>query len=269
VQFASLNGITLHYQTIGAPVGKPVIVFANSLGTDFRIWRDVIVKLAGDFGFVTYDKRGHGLSDAPDAPYTMDDHVSDLEALLDHLQIKRAIICGLSVGGLIAQGLYARRKDLVRALILCDTAHRIGTKDMWNARISAVQEAGIASIADGVLERWFTPEFRREGNAEFAGYRNMLVRTPTSGYAGTSAAIRDCDYTDEARLIGVPAICIVGDQDGATPPELMLVTAKLIPGAAYEVIEDAGHLPNIEQPDALVAVMRAFIAGFTSNGTTH
>jgi 3-oxoadipate enol-lactonase len=264
VQFAFLNGVTLHYQTIGAPAGKPVIVFANSLGCDFRIWRDVIVRLAGDFAIVTYDKRGHGLSDTGETPYAMDDHVSDLEALLDHLQIGKAIICGLSVGGMIAQGLYARRPDLVQALILCDTAPKIGDTDSWNARIKAVEEGGIAAIANTILERWFTPEFRSAENPDFAGYRNMLTRTPVEGYAGTGVAIRDTDYTREAKLIGVPTLCVVGDQDGSTPPDLVLDMAKLIPAANYEVIAGAGHLPCVEQPEMLVNVMRAFISSLNN-----
>lgn len=264
MQFAFLNGVTLHYQTVGAPAGKPVIVFANSLGCDFRIWRDVIVRLAGDFAIVTYDKRGHGLSDTGETPYAMDDHVSDLEALLDHLQIGKAIICGLSVGGMIAQGLYARRPDLVQALILCDTAPKIGDTDIWNARIKAVEEGGIAAIANTILERWFTPEFRSAENPDFAGYRNMLTRTPVEGYAGTGVAIRDTDYTREAKLIGVPTLCVVGDQDGSTPPDLVLDMAKLIPAANYEVIAGAGHLPCVEQPEMLVNVMRAFISSLNN-----
>ncbi len=263
MQFALLNGVTIHFQTIGAPAGKPVIVFANSLGCDFRIWRDVIVRLAGDYAIVTYDKRGHGLSDIGETPYSMDDHVSDLEALLDHLQVKQAIVCGLSVGGMIAQGLYARRKDLVRALILCDTAPKIGDEASWNARIETVEKDGVAALADGILERWFTPDFRRDDNPEFAGYRNMLTRTPVAGYAGTCAALRDCDYMNEAKQIGVPTLCVVGDQDGSTPPELVLAMAKRIPAARYEVIADAGHIPCVEQPEALAAVMRAFISGLS------
>lgn len=266
MQFAFLNGIAIHYQTIGAPKGKPTLVFANSLGTDFRIWRDVIVRLAGDYAILTYDKRGHGLSDIGDTPYEMDDHVSDLEALLDHLEVRDAIICGLSVGGVIAQGLYARRKDLVRALILCDTAPKIGDTESWNARIRTVEESGIAALADGILERWFTPEFRRADNAEFIGYRNMLTRSPAAGYAGTCAALRDCDYTEQARQIGVPTLCVVGEEDGSTPPDMVLDMAKRIPAARYEVIEGAGHIPCVEQPDALVAVMRAFISGLDAGG---
>ena len=171
------------------------------------------------------------LSDVGDMPYSMDLHVADLAGLLDLLAVKQAIICGLSVGGLIAQGLYAARPDLVRALILCDTAHKIGTADQWNARIAAVDEDGIAGMTGSILERWFTPAFRRPENNALHGYRNMLARQPAAGYAGTCAAIRDADFTEAAKHIAVPTLCIVGDQDGSTPPDLVLSTAKLIPGA--------------------------------------
>ena len=259
MQFARINDVTIHYQIIGGPADKPVLVFANSLGTDFRIWRDVIVRLAGDFAIVLYDKRGHGLSGLGQMPYSIEDHANDLAGLLDFLSVKDAVICGLSVGGLIAQSLYQRRPDLVRALILCDTAHKIGTADSWNARIAQVEAEAIESIVDAVMERWFTPAFRRPENIAFAGYCNMLIRQPAAGYAATCAALRDADLTEAASKIAVPTICIVGDQDGSTPPELVLSLAKLIPNARYEVIKDAGHIPCVEQPEALTEVIRAFI----------
>lgn len=269
MQFARINDITLHHQVIGASNDKPVLVFANSLGTDFRIWRDVIVRFAGDFAIVLYDKRGHGLSDVGDILPSMDLHVADLAGLLDLLSVKQAIICGLSVGGMIAQGVYAARPDLVRALALCDTAHKIGTAESWNARIAAVEQNGIGSIADSVLEKWFTPAFRRPENNAYHGYRNMLTRQPVTGYAGTCAAIRDADYTEAAKQISVPTICVVGDQDGSTSPDLVLSTAKLIPGARYEVIKNAGHIPCVEQPEALTAVLRAFIDIVLSGEKAH
>ena len=266
MQFASINGVTLHYQLIGAPEGRPVLVFANSLGTDLRIWRDVILRLVGDFAIVTYDMRGHGLSDLGKLPYTIDDHVGDLGGLLDYLEVKSAVICGLSVGGLVAQGLYATRPDLVQALILCDTAHKIGTAEGWATRIAAVEKDGIGSIADNIFKLWFTPAFHAQRRDELAGYRNMLVRQPVDGYIGTCAAIRDADFTEAASRIAVPAICVVGDQDGSTPPDVVLELAKLIPRARYEVIKDAAHIPCVEQPEALSAVMRAFIDEFQLGG---
>lgn len=260
MQFAKINDVTLHYQLLGAPEGKPTLVFVNSLGTDFRIWRDVIVGMAGEAAMIAYDKRGHGLSDIGKTyPYSMDDHVGDLAGLLDYLNVKDAIICGVSVGGLIAQGISKARPDLVRALILCDTGHIIGNDDLWNARIEAVESKGIEPLAEGILERWFSPAYRREDNPDFAGYRNMLVRTTAQGYAGTSAAIRDTDYTEVARFITVPTLCLVGDQDGATPPELNRELSNLIAESRFEIIEGAGHIPSIEQPGIMLGLIKGFL----------
>ncbi len=258
--FERVNGIVLHYEVRGAAEG-PVLVFANSLGTDFRIWNGVAQNLAKDFRLVFYDKRGHGLSEATPQPYSLKDHVDDLAALLDLLKISSAVIVGLSVGGMIAQGLAALRPDLVRALVLCDTAHKIGTAESWNARIDAVNKAGIGSIADSVMERWFTPLYRTPENPAFIGYTAMLTRTASEGYAGTCAALRDADLTESTRALKVPTLCLVGDQDGSTPPELVRELASLIEGARCEIIADAGHLPCIEQPDGTATLIRSFLDG--------
>jgi 3-oxoadipate enol-lactonase len=260
VQFARINDATIHYQVIGGPADRPVIVFANSLGTDFRIWRDVVVRLAGDFAIVLYDKRGHGLSDIGQVPYSIETHANDLSGLLDLLSVKQAFICGLSVGGLIAQSLYQQRPDLVRALILCDTAHKIGSAAMWDGRIAEIEAKGLAGIADAVMERWFTPAFRRPENTAYAGYLNMLVRQPMQGYIATCAAVRDADLTEAARRIDVPTLCVVGDQDGSTSPDLVKSMADIIPGSRFETIAGAGHIPCVEQPEALSALIRSFIS---------
>jgi len=256
--FARVNGVVLHHDVRGRKDG-PALVFANSLGTDFRIWDEVAAALAGNYRIVLYDKRGHGLSEATPAPYRMTDHVGDLAALLDHLGVAEAVVVGLSVGGMIAQGLAATRPDLVAALVLCDTAHRIGTPEMWNTRIDTVTARGIGSMADAIMERWFTPAYRVPENAAFIGYTNMLVRTTVDGYAGTCAAIRDADLTESTRALKLSALCIVGDQDGSTPPDLVRSTAELIEGSRFEIVANAGHLPCIEQPEATVALIKGFL----------
>ncbi len=260
LQFVHVNEITMHYQEIGAPDGRPTLVFVNSLGTDFRIWRDVVVRLAGEARIITYDKRGHGLSGIGNAPYAMSDHIADLAGLLDHLQIQNAVICGVSVGGMIALGLADSRPDLVSKLVLCDTAHKIGTPDFWNERIARIEAEGIGGMAASILERWFTPSFRAPDNADFAGYRHMLERQPLAGYTGTCAALRDADLTAAALKLAVPALCLVGDQDGSTPPDLVKSMADLIPGSKFEIINDAGHLPSIEQPEILAGLVKQFLA---------
>jgi len=256
--FARVNGIVLHHDVRGN-ADAPALVFSNSLGTDFRIWDEVAARLAGDFRIVLYDKRGHGLSEAPPAPYAIDDHVGDLAALLDHLGIARAAVVGLSVGGLIAQGLAAARPDLVAALVLIGTAPKLGTAETWNARIETVAAKGIAALADDILPRWFTAAFRSPDNPAFAGYRAMLARSPAEGYAGTCAALRDADLTASTRALRLPALCLVGDQDGSTPPDLVRATAALIAGAELEVIAGAGHIPCVEQPAATAALIGDFL----------
>lgn len=256
--FARVNGVVLHHEVRG-PADKPVLVFSNSLGTDFRIWDEVAGRLEDDYRLVFYDKRGHGLSEATPAPYALTDHVDDLAALLDHLGIGKAVVVGLSVGGMIAQGLAVRRPELVSALVLCDTAHKIGTDDLWNTRIKTVKESGISALAEGVMQRWFTPAYRSPDNPDFVGYTAMLTRTTPDGYAGTCAALRDADLTESTRALKLPALCIVGDQDGSTPPDLVRSLADLIEGSQFEIVAGAGHLPCIEQPEKTAELIVGFL----------
>ncbi|MCB8838959.1 3-oxoadipate enol-lactonase [Aurantimonas sp. VKM B-3413] len=255
--FARVNGIVVHYGVEGNP-DAPSLVLINSLGTDFRIWDAFVDELGGAYRILRYDKRGHGLSEATPAPYAMKTHVDDLAALMDAVGMKSALLVGLSIGGMIAQGLAASRPDMVKALVLMDTAHKIGTAGSWNERIEKVEAGGIASLAGPILERWFTPAYRRPDNADFAGYANMLLRTPVAGYVGSCAALRDADYTEAAKALALPVLCIVGDQDGSTPPDLVRATSQLIPGAGFEIVAGAGHLPCIEQAEKTGALVHDF-----------
>jgi 3-oxoadipate enol-lactonase len=219
-----------------------------------------VVRLAGEATIVVYDMRGHGLSETGRTPYSMGTLAGDLAALLDHLRIRAAIVCGVSVGGVIAQQLYVLRPDLVEALVLCDTLPRIGDDAFWNARIARIEAGGLAAVSEGILERWFTPAFRRPDNAEFLGYRAMFERQPVEGYVATCVALRDADLSALAPHIRVPTLFVVGDQDASTPAAAVAEFAKTIPHARFEVIGACGHLPSVEQPQALAAILRAFMS---------
>ena len=258
MQAIEANGASFHVAVDGPP-GGPALVFSNSLGTDLRIWDPVLPLLPAGLRVLRYDKRGHGLSDCPEGPWTIGTHVADLAAIMDACGIRGAAVCGLSVGGLIAQGLAAERPELVGGLILCDTAAKIGTEAMWNDRIARVEAEGVAAIAEGILERWFTPAFR-EGDPSFPLWRNMLVRTPAAGYAGTCRAIRDADLTEATRGLGVPCLAICGSQDGPTPPDLVRATAELTPGGRFAEIPDCGHIPCVERPGAFAALLAGFLS---------
>ena len=144
MRFVKANGLVIHYHDQGRRDGPP-LVFINSLGTDFRIWNEVAEILAPDFRIITYDKRGHGLSESGPDKNDMADYARDLAALLDQVGVGRATIVGLSIGGLIAQELYRHHPDRVAALVLCDTAAKIGTDEVWDQRIAKVERGGIES----------------------------------------------------------------------------------------------------------------------------
>lgn len=253
--FLSANGGVIHYRDEGPREGL-AIVFINALGSDLRIWDDVAARLADEFRLIRYDKRGHGLSEAGPDRYEMSDYARDLAGLLDALGVQRATIVGLSIGGLIAQALYRQRPELFAALVLSDTAAKIGDDASWDARIAAIEAGGVEAIADGVLPRWFTADFRARRAAELTGWRTMLVRTPKQGYLAACGALKRADLRPHARAIAVPTLCLVGEEDGSTPVALVRETADLIGGSRFEIIAGAGHIPSVEKPEATAELLR-------------
>ena len=252
LRFAAPNGAVLHHVVRGGR-GRPV-VFANSLGTDLRIWRRVVADLDPATRILLWDKRGHGLSQ--EGPAGMEAHAADLAGLMDLHGLSGALMCGISVGGMIAQRLAADRPDLVAGLLLSNTGHRIGTRDDWNARIETVERDGIAAIAEPILARWFSTAYRSANPEAMAGWHAMLTRSSASGYAAVCRAIRDADLTDAARGIDVPTVCLAGGEDGATPPALMRELADLVPGAEYRCLDGVGHLASIERPGDVARALR-------------
>lgn len=256
MQVCDLGDIKLNYREDGDPDGAP-LVFANSLGTDLRLWDQVLPLLPKGLRIIRYDKRGHGLSDCPKGPYSMGALVRDVEQLLDALKVKDCLFVGLSIGGMIAQALAVKRMDLVRAMVISNTGAKIGTVEIWDQRIEGVRTRGIEALADGVMERWFSKAFR--ARPELAAWRNMLVRTPAEGYMGCSAAISGTDlYTPTAGLT-LPTLAIAGSEDGSTPPDLVRETADLIKGSQFHLIRGAGHLPCVEKPEEYAEVLTKFI----------
>jgi 3-oxoadipate enol-lactonase len=258
MQAVRIDGLRLHAAVSGDPEGLPV-VFANSLGTDLRVWDPLIPHLPAGLRIVRYDMRGHGLSDAPEGDYWMGELVSDAAGLMDALGISGAVFVGLSIGGVVAQGLAAERPDLVRAAVLSNTAAKIGTEASWRERMQTVREGGIEAIADRVMQLWFTRSFHADRADELAIWRNMLTRTPLTGYLGCCAAMSHTDLRDSTAVLRLPVLAIAGSDDGSTPPDLVRETAESIPGARFELIRGAGHIPPVEAPEALARVLTPFL----------
>jgi 3-oxoadipate enol-lactonase len=257
MKVAKFDDVTLHYREDGSPDGPPV-VFSNSLGTDLRLWDGVIERLPKSLRLIRYDKRGHGLSTVPDAPYSMGGLVRDAEQLLDHLNVRDCVFVGLSIGGIIAQGLAVKRMDQVRAMVLSNTGAKVGTKEIWADRVEGVRKGGIVSLADAVMERWFSKKFR--ATPELAPWLRMLINTPDDGYIGCSQAISNTDFYTPTSGLRLPTLAIAGSEDGATPPDLVRETAALIPGSRFELMRGSGHLPCVEDPDGYAELLRGFLS---------
>ncbi|MFT4151046.1 MAG: 3-oxoadipate enol-lactonase [Paracoccaceae bacterium] len=242
---------------IQGPADGLALVLIHALGLDLTIWDDLVARLPRGLRILRFDLRGHGASDTPAAPYAMGQMVRDAERLIDHFGLSEAVVLGLSIGGLVAQGLAVKRLDLVRGLILSNTAARIGIESQWQIRIAAVREGGMEAIADATLDRWFGRRWRDRTDA--AAWRARLLAARPDGWCGAAAAIAGTDFYTTTATLRLPLLALAGDRDGSTPPDLVRETAELIPGADFRLIRGAGHLPFVEQPEAFAQAVSGFL----------
>jgi 3-oxoadipate enol-lactonase len=250
------SGLRLAADMQGPPDG-PALVVAHALGTNRGIWDAVIAALPPHLRVIRYDLRGHGASDTPDGPYSMGQLVSDAEAVCDAAGIRDAVFVGLSVGGMVAQGLAVKRPDLIRALVLSNTAAKIGNPNLWQDRIAAVTAQGLEGVADAVLDRWCSRDTRQGPVAD--RLRAALVATQLQGYIGTCAAIAGTDFYTPTASLRIPTLGIAGAEDKSTPPDLVRETVDLIPGSRFTLMRRMGHLPCVEDPATYAAHLADFL----------
>jgi 3-oxoadipate enol-lactonase len=248
---------TFHYELAG-PQGAPMVLFSNSLGTDLSMWDPQSHTLAQDFRVLRYDGRGQGQSVVAPGPYTIETLADDVLAALKELDIAKVHFCGLSMGGMVGISLAMRAPECLGKLILCNTAPKIGTPAVWDARISAVRAGGMAAVVEGILERWFTPDFRKAAPSSIQKTREMLLHSPVEGYIACCAAVRDMDARDGIAAIRVPTLIISGSYDPVTPPHDGRGMGEKIAGSIYKELS-AAHLSNIEAADAFTMEVRRFL----------
>jgi 3-oxoadipate enol-lactonase len=242
------------------PAGAPVLVLSNSLGTDLELWSANLTAWSSSFRVLRYDHRGHGGSDAPPGPYTIESLASDLLALLDGAGVERASFCGLSLGGAVGMWLAANAPERIDRLVLACTAARFGDPAAWHERADVVRRQGIDAIADAHLGRWFTRAFAEREPAVVAEFRERLVATPREGYAGCCEALAGWDFRERLGEVQAPTLVIAGADDPATPPERAALLADPIPNAKLVVLPDAAHLANVGQPAAFSQTVLDHIA---------
>jgi 3-oxoadipate enol-lactonase len=250
--------IDLHYQVAG-PANAPVLVLSHALGLSLAMWDPQIQRLSEHLRVLRYDHRGHGGSPVSPGPYTIEELGRDLLHLLDRLGLDRVSFCGLSLGGMVGMWLGANAPHRIDRLVLCCTAARMRRPDDFAARARQVRQDGMASIADALVGRWFTPAFTAGHPDTIAWVRSMLLATPVEGYAGGCEAIAQMDLRDDLSQIQAPTRVIAAAEDHSTPPEQGREIAQRIAGAEFVLVPNASHLANLEQPEAVTLATRGFI----------
>lgn len=240
----------VHHELSG-PVGAPVVAFSNSLGTDLSMWDPQAARISERMRVLRYDQRGHGRSPVPDGPYSIEDLGSDLVALLDRLEIKRASLCGLSIGGMTCIWAAANVPDRVERLAVCCSSAHLDPEGSYRERAAVVRERGLESIAEAVLARWFTDGYAKTEPEVVERRRQNLLQTPREGYAGCCEALAGLDLRSSLSDVTAPTLVISGRDDPATPPEHGRLIADRIVGARFEVVDDAAHLANLQQPEVV------------------
>jgi 3-oxoadipate enol-lactonase len=255
--FAQLKDSRIHYDLAG-PASAPVLGFSNSLGATLSMWDPQMPIFQKQFRVLRYDTRGHGESSVTPGPYAIEQLARDVLALLDQLHLGRVHFCGLSMGGQTGMWLALNAADRLNKLVLCNTAAKIGTPEIWNPRIEAVRTGGMKKISTAVMERWFSADFRSKSPDVVAATKLIFEGANPDGYIANCAAIRDFDARETIAAIGVRTLVIAGTHDVATTPADGRYLANSIEGARYVEL-NAAHLSNIESRERFNSELGAFL----------
>lgn len=245
---------------VDGPDDAPVVLMGSSLGTTLSMWEGPAAALATSCRVVRFDHRGHGGSPVPAGPYTIEDLGRDVLALADHLGASRFHYAGVSLGGMVGMWLAAHKPDRVRRLVLLCASAFMDAEESWRERAAIVRTAGLESIADPIVSRWFTPSYRVEHPDVFASYRAGMVGTPAEGYAGCCEAIAVMDQRADLATITAPTLVVSAARDHSIPPDHGERIAVAVPGSRFEVLGDGAHLAAVQRSDLVTALLREHLA---------
>jgi 3-oxoadipate enol-lactonase len=250
------DGVRIAYRFDGAH-DKPVLLLSNSIGTDLHMWDGQVPAFTEHFRLLRYDARGHGASDVPHGPYSLDRLGRDVLELLDALGLEHVHVLGLSLGGIVAQWVAIHAPARVDRLVLSNTAAYLGPPQTWDRPIAELLEApDMAATAETFLHNWFPAHLLTDEVVE--GFRRTLLATPREGVAGSWAAVRDYDLRRTASLIISPTLVVAGEHDPVTSATHGKEIATTIPGARYVELP-AMHMSNVEVPAEFLGAVLGFL----------
>lgn len=259
----TINRNQVNYVLDGPP-SAPVVMMSHALATNLTLWDSQIDALSRNFRLLRYDSLGHGGTDAPSGPYTLDQLAELAGGLLDALNMRPVHFLGISMGGMIGQALALARPQVLASLMLCDTSSRTPAEaqPLWKERIKVATEEGMEPLVEPTIGRWFTPPFRAARPEVVERVRGMIRGTAPAGYIGCCHAIAALDLAPRISAIKLPAIIIVGADDPGTSAAMARAIHEQISGSELVTIPRASHLSNIEQTEKFNQVVMTFLSRF-------
>lgn len=255
-----VNDTNINYQFTGRKTG-PVVVLSHSLGCCLKMWDAQVKRLEPEFGILSFDTRGHGLSDAPEGPYSLDVLGQDAVALLDALELREVHWVGMSMGGMIGQNMAINHPEYLQSLTLCDTGPLMPPDKLlaWKELIRKVHNGGMEAVVQETLKGWFTPEFLSKNSLALEEIKQQFLSTSATGYEGCIGAIMGLNYINLLHEIKTPTLIMVGEKDIKVPVKISQLMHEKIPGSELSIIPDAAHLSSVGQPESFTGRLLEFL----------
>jgi 3-oxoadipate enol-lactonase len=257
------DGTRIAYSLLGvAGEGKHHVALVHSVAMDRQFWLPVAERLADDAAVVIFDCRGHGASDKPPGPYTVEQFADDIADMLDHLKWKEVLIAGASMGGMVALAFAARHPARTSALGLIDTTAWYGPEAAknWGTRANQAVEKGLASLIGFQTTRWFGDEFRAKRTDVVQQCVHIFLKNDVPAYVEACHMLGRADLRASLSNLKMPTAVVVGEEDYAAPVAMAQALHQGIAGSTLTVIPKARHLTPLEVPDVIAAELERLMA---------
>lgn len=254
------DGSVISFATHGE-FKNPALVLSNSLATDRSMWQLVLPQLTKAYYVVTYDTRGHGLSQCAANNIELSDLANDVVAVMDAAKIQKAFFAGISLGGMTGLTLALHHPDRLLGLMACNCRGRIDAAGIegWNQRLEVARKGGgMHALAESSIARWFAPDYIAANPEQMKIMAQIVSKNSVDGFETCIRTIQNVRMMDELHTIKIPVLFVAGAQDMGAPPAELQMMADQVKGSKVAVLDPCGHISAMQRPDEFVKLVQDF-----------